>query len=185
MLCATLGVLAFGSAAFTSCGGFGWAAGPPTTTTTSTVPASTSADWPMAGHDAAHTASNPAENTVGVGNVGSLELQWTAALAPGSDGRPAVANGVMFVGSHAGNIVALDANGVENCSGTPKTCAPLWTGLTGGAVDFSSPAVDNGVVYVGAEDGKLYAFDANGSTNCSGVPTTCEPLWTAQTGNGI
>lgn len=34
-----------------------------------------------------------------------------------------------------------------------------WTATTGGAVN-SSPTVANGVVYVGCEDGQLYAFDA-------------------------
>jgi outer membrane protein assembly factor BamB len=58
-----------------------------------------------------------------------------------------------------------------------------WTATTGGAV-HSSPAVVNGVTYVGSEDGKLYAFDAVGS-NCSGTPTTCAPLWTAITGGPI
>src|SRR5206468_761088 len=38
-----------------------------------------------------------------------------------------------------------------------KTCTPLWTGATGGAVE-SSPAVAGGVVYVGSFDTKLYAF---------------------------
>jgi outer membrane protein assembly factor BamB len=139
----------------------------------------------MVGYDAAHTAANASETTLGVGNVSSLQEQWTATVPSGFAARPAVANGVMFVGSNAGELVALDANGVQNCSGTPKTCAPLWTGLTGGAIDFSSPAVYGGVVYVGSEDGKLYAFDANGTTNCSGTPKTCAPLWTAQTRAGI
>ncbi len=34
---------------------------------------------------------------------------------------------------------------------------PLFTAPTGGEV-FSSPAVANGVVYVGSNDNKLYAF---------------------------
>jgi hypothetical protein len=38
-------------------------------------------------------------------------------------------------------------------------------------------------VYVGSYDHKLYAFDAAGSTNCSGNPPTCSPLWTATTGS--
>src|SRR5690348_4450715 len=49
----------------------------------------------------------------------------------------------------------------------------------------SSPAVVGGVVYVGSTDGKLYAFDAAGSTGCSGTPKICNPLWTASTGSYI
>jgi hypothetical protein len=38
-----------------------------------------------------------------------------------------------------------------------KTGAELWSYTTGGTVD-SSPAVANGVVYVGLDDNKVYAF---------------------------
>jgi outer membrane protein assembly factor BamB len=56
------------------------------------------------------------------------------------------------------------------------------TGGTGG-----TPAVANGVVYTVSAGGTLSAFDAAGSTNCSGAVTarTCAPLWTsASGGNG-
>ena len=43
---------------------------------------------------------------------------------------------------------------------------------------FSSPAVANGIVYVGSIYGELYAFDAAGVNGCSGIPKTCLPLWT-------
>src|SRR5712692_3958655 len=48
------------------------------------------------------------------------------------------------------------------------------------SVAYSSPAVANGVVYVGSDDDKLYAFKANGC----GQPT-CSPLWTASVGSAI
>src|SRR5205085_916397 len=49
-------------------------------------------------------------------------------------------------------------------------CAPLWVSQppTGAAV-FSSPAVANGVVYAGSDDGKLYAFPAACSTPCAAL----------------
>jgi outer membrane protein assembly factor BamB len=109
---------------------------------------------------------------------------WTATLPGQNFSSPAVANGVVYVGSVDG-LYAFDANGVTNCSGAPVTCTPLWAGPTGGRIFSSSPAVANGKVYVGAWDDKLYAFDATGSTGCSGVPKTCSPLWTATTGNII
>ena len=101
---------------------------------------------------------------------------WTAST-DGVGGSPAVANGVVYVGSDDHKLYAFDAAGSTNCSGSPKTCAPLWTATTGDQV-LSSPAVAYGVVYVGSNDHKLYAFDAAGSTNCSGSPKTCAPLWT-------
>jgi len=60
----------------------------------------------------------------------------------------------------------------------------LWTATTGGVVS-SSPAVVGGVVYVGSDDHKLYAFDAAGSAGCGGVPRSCSPLWTATTGGVV
>jgi len=60
---------------------------------------------------------------------------------------PAVANGVVYVGSWDLNLYALNA----------KTGARLWRYRTGWYVE-SSPAVANGMVYVGSGDSKLYAF---------------------------
>jgi outer membrane protein assembly factor BamB len=99
---------------------------------------------------------------------------WTAATGDAVYSSPAVANGVVYVGVEGpsgGALDAFDASGVENCTGTPKTCSPLWTGPTPLGIE-SSPAVANGIVYVG--ESQLYAFDAAGVTNCSG--TVCSPL---------
>ena len=51
------------------------------------------------------------------------------------------------------NVHALDAT----------TGTSLWTFATGGGV-LSSPAVANGVFYVGSDDGNLYALDASTGT---------------------
>jgi outer membrane protein assembly factor BamB len=113
---------------------------------------------------------------------------WTATGA-GGVWSPAVAGGVVYVGVGDGGLDAFSAAGATGCSGTPpsRTCAPLWTGATGGN-SLNSPTVANGVVYFGSGLGELYAFSAAaGSTHCSGTPPnkTCTPLWTAATGNGI
>ena len=65
---------------------------------------------------------------------------------------PAVANGVVFVGTYPdqgygpGILYALNA----------RTGALRWSHKM--ASIFSSPAVANGVVYVASWDGKVYAF---------------------------
>jgi len=61
---------------------------------------------------------------------------------------PAVANGVVYVGSGS-NVYALNAS----------TGALLWTYTTASGVS-SSPAVANGAVYVGSGGGvgNVYAF---------------------------
>jgi len=80
-------------------------------------------------------------------------------------------------------LFAFDATGA-GCIGTATRCEPLWEMVTDGDV-ASSPAVSDGRVFVGSNDGKLYAADAGGVTNCSGVPKTCAPLWTAVTGGPV
>ncbi len=45
-------------------------------------------------------------------------------------------------------------------SDAPGVAAPAWTRTIGGTVD-SSPGVVGGVVYVGTDDGTVYALDAN------------------------
>ena len=66
---------------------------------------------------------------------------------------PAVANGVVYVGSLDHKLYAY----AVGCASGGATCTPLWTATTGDMV-VSSPAVANGVVYVGSHDGKLYAY---------------------------
>jgi outer membrane protein assembly factor BamB len=75
---------------------------------------------------------------------------------------PAVAEGVLVVGSGDSNIYALDA----------ATGKPRWTFDTGFGV-FSSPTILNGVVYVGSNDDNLYALSL----------ATGEVVWTRDLGN--
>jgi outer membrane protein assembly factor BamB len=114
----------------------------------------------------------------------------------------AIANGDVFV-TDAEGVQAFDAAGSTNCSGTPKVCAPLWATSTRTSTGPAftpgpgSPVVVGGMLYVpGYGDGRalssggayVAAFDAAGSTGCSGSPVVCGPIWTttglpASTGN--
>lgn len=104
----------------------------------------------------------------GDGNVYALDAatgaaRWTAATEGRIRATPAVANGKVFVGSYDGRLYAFDLSSGKR----------LWRYDTEGVKlnsgDFgydrrslqSSPAVANGIVYVGARDGFLYAVDAN------------------------
>jgi outer membrane protein assembly factor BamB len=106
---------------------------------------------------------NPHEKALDVNNVGNLSLKWSYTTG-GWDSSPAVANGVVYVGSGDDNVYALDAN----------TGAKLWSYLTDSLVN-SSPAVANGVVYVGSLDGNVYALNAS----------TGAKLWTYTTGGVV
>jgi outer membrane protein assembly factor BamB len=77
---------------------------------------------------------------------------------------PAVADGVVYVGSSGQNVYAINAG----------TGAWLWTTATGGAID-SSPTVANGVVYIGSGDHDLYALNA----------ATGAVVWSATTGDAV
>jgi outer membrane protein assembly factor BamB len=113
---------------------------------------------------------------------------WTAAVSP-SNGEspvsgassPAVVGGQVIVGGYEG-IYAYSADGSNGCSGSPKTCQPLWYGSTvqgasGNNVNSSSATVSGGKVFIGAGN-SLFAF----STSCSG---TCSPLWSFPTSNEV
>ena len=155
-------------------------------TTIATASTVFAADWPEFRFGLANTGFNPAEAAISAGNVGSLATAWAAPTGNGIYSSPAVAGGTVYVGSDDGKLHAFDAAGVTNCSAAPpRTCSPLWTAATGGAVR-SSPAVAGGTVYVGSDDGKLYAFDAAGLFNCSaGPPRTCLARWVTTTGGII
>ena len=86
-----------------------------------------------------------------------------------------------------GGIVAFDANGSRGCSGSPKVCTPLWEYATNYPV-VDGYAADSGTTlyldtfYSPAPrqfEGDTEAFDANGSSGCSGMPTLCTPLWSS------
>jgi outer membrane protein assembly factor BamB len=144
-------------------------------------------DWVMFRFGPAHTGSS-SDTTISKDAVqSSMVLNWTGTLGSESFSSPAIAQGVVYIGAQDGKFYAFDAAGAANCSGTPKSCAPLWTGGPGGSENAfaSSPAVVGGVVYVGSLNGMLYAFDAAGNTNCSGNPKICAPLWTGSTGGDV
>ena len=108
--------------------------------------------------------SNPCEKVLNVNNVGNLSLKWSYATGGAVHSSPAVANGVVYIGSDDFNVYALNA----------KTGAKLWSYATGGAVQ-SSPAVSNGVVYVGSNDYNVYALNAK----------TGAKLWSYTTGGAV
>lgn len=79
-------------------------------------------------------------------NAANGALVWKGPNS-GNCSTPAVAKGLVFVGSEEGKLYALNA----------RTGATVWTYPAGGDV---SPVVANGIVYFGASDGKLYAVTA-------------------------
>jgi len=123
-----------------------------------------SADWTQFHRDNMQRW-NPYETVLGVNNVGSLQLKWKNPIGgnydydsgyPGSS--PAVANGVVYVGSTGGNLYALNAS----------TGATLWSSTAG--FWNPSPAIVDGVLYTVAGDvPSCPGLSPPGSNNCSGI----------------
>jgi len=113
-------------------------------------------DWPAFGYD-----SRRAGATVSRGPKEGAALLWKYETGNTVFSSPAVAEGVLYVGSSDRNLYALDVNSGEL----------LWKFETGNTV-FSSPAVAEGVLYIGSSDKSLYALNANSG----------ELLWKFETG---
>lgn len=87
---------------------------------------------------------------------------WNCTTDGFMNSSPNVVNGVVYIGSGNNNFYAINASTGAKMwkytSAGPST-AVVERGFNSGAF-ASSPAVVNGVVYVGSDDGNLYALDA-------------------------
>lgn len=79
----------------------------------------------------------------------SGNIIWSADNGLPTVGSPAVAEGVVYIGSGSYYLQAFNIN----------TGNLLWNYSTAGPI-HSSPAVSNGIVYFGSDDGKIYAINA-------------------------
>jgi outer membrane protein assembly factor BamB len=80
----------------------------------------------------------------------------------------AVADGAVYVGA-GDRLYAFPAGGCGR-----RLCGPLWEGRTSGKIKWSSPAVAEGLVFIGTStyDNAIYAFRAGGCGS-----SMCEPVW--------
>jgi outer membrane protein assembly factor BamB len=77
---------------------------------------------------------------------------WVGSTDSRITQQPAVAGGVVFVGTASGEVTAFNAAG---CGST--VCGTLWSGSTGSEIT-GAPAISNGQLYVGTADGRLIAY---------------------------
>jgi outer membrane protein assembly factor BamB len=128
--------------------------------------------WAQAGYSAAHTAYEPhdpiLDDTLQATMQGYLSAAWTYDTGSAIDTSPAVSGGVAYVANSAGALTAVDT-----FSGSP-----LWTSVIPTTAPIvGAPALANGVVFVGGEDGNLYRFGMQtgkliGTIALDGVPTS-------------
>ena len=74
-------------------------------------------------------------------------MLWKYLMWSPSYSSPAIANGIVYIGSGNARIYALNLT----------TGALMWKYVTDNVL-ASSPAVVNGMVYIGSEGGVFYAF---------------------------
>ena len=110
---------------------------------------------------------------------GACSPIWKGSTGGFIQSAPAVADGTVYVSSDGSGFVYAFAVG---CGSGGTTCSQRWQGYVGNlGQGHSSPAVSNGVVYVGSRNGKLYAY----ATGCASDGSSCDPVWTATTGGAI
>jgi Ca2+-binding RTX toxin-like protein len=112
---------------------------------------------------------------------GSCEPIWQGLTGANITTTPAVGGGFVLVASRAAtadNSPFLFAFPAGGC-GAP-TCGPTWRGVLQNAVVDSSPAIANGIAYLGDFGGRFYAFDMAACAAAHSM--NCKPLWTGQVG---
>jgi eukaryotic-like serine/threonine-protein kinase len=122
---------------------------------------------------------------------------WAFDAGDTIESSPTVVDGVVYVGSDTGTFYALGLTGdwaqlrygpshqgynsAEHVLGASNIygLSVAWKADPGESIDASSPAIANGVAYIGGGDNYLYAYDIG----CATGGGTCVPLWKANTGN--
>ena len=155
----------------------------------------TNCNWPQFRFNANHSGQNALDQTT-VTTAGALKLAF-AFDTFGSDvfnSSPAVVTLGQFPNTYpvafiAGEHGSIDAVNVNFCLASPSDCnisignAWLWRFFSGDTFD-SSPAVDNGIVYVGGNN-YLYALNATTLSLWRGVITGPSSYSSPSVANGI
>src|ERR1700681_1321764 len=100
-------------------------------------------DWPKYRFDPGNTSYNPNETVISPATVNSLAEAWQ--LKVGFTGSPVVANGVIY------NPCQFQVRPIvpELCAIDATKGTLIWhSGQLGNTMDVSTPAVDNGRVFV-------------------------------------
>jgi polyvinyl alcohol dehydrogenase (cytochrome) len=123
-------------------------------------------DWPMFGQNASNTASTTSSG-ITQGNVARLLPKWTFTTGGDVSARAAVVNNVAYFPDWGGNLWAVNAQNGTMIWGHQLTdyWGPTETPPAPAVHSRTSPAVANGTVYVGTQEGAwLLAIDATTGT---------------------
>jgi eukaryotic-like serine/threonine-protein kinase len=124
-----------------------------TTVTASVNPynAAAIANGVMDGFDAQHTHVNPYEKIITPTTVKGLQMAWQMPTGGKIESAATVANDIVYISSCSKQMFAFRAT----------TRATVWSNSNGSCDFGNAPTFAKGVVYMGAPDGYLYAYDAN------------------------
>jgi polyvinyl alcohol dehydrogenase (cytochrome) len=116
------------------------------------------ADWPMFGQNLQNTAS---AGSNALNDVSKLQPKWTFITGGDVSARAAVASGVVYFPDWAGNLWAVNAQTGVLVWGKQLSTYGLTGSFNGTYRSRTTPAVADGVVYLGTQEGAwLLAIDA-------------------------
>lgn len=116
--------------------------------------------WVMFGFDAQNTHFNPDENVISTTNASQLAVSWSYATHKSIPTTPIVRKDNVYFTSQDGTITTLRASGKV-----------MWINSVSTTISSIAPAVYYGIVYVGADDNNLYAFNYNTGALYWSLPT--------------
>jgi polyvinyl alcohol dehydrogenase (cytochrome) len=107
------------------------------------------AEWTVSGQNVSNTRFQAAETTLGPENVSGLKPKWVFTTGGDVTATPAISADAVYVPDWAGNLFKIDALG--GAAVWSRSLAD-YTGIAK-TIARTSPAVRDGVVYVGTLDG--------------------------------
>jgi polyvinyl alcohol dehydrogenase (cytochrome) len=121
-------------------------------------PAATADDWPMFGQNVLNTAAAKSRAPI---IASQLAPKWTFTTGGDVSARAAVVSGVVYVPDWGGNLWAINATTGAQVWGHQLSDYALSGSFDGIYHSRTSPAVVNGIVYIGTQEGAwLLAIDA-------------------------
>jgi len=117
-------------------------------------------DWPMFGQNLANTAGTT-QSGITPANVRKLQPKWTFTTGGDVSARAAVVDKVAYFPDWGGSVSAVNANNGKLIWSHPLSDYGLSGSFDGTYHSRTSPAVANGVLYVGTQEGAwLLAINA-------------------------
>ena len=124
-------------------------------------------EWALGGQGFGNDRNQPDQTKLSPSNASQLAVKWTAQLHGDVSSTPAVTGGVVYVTDWGLQSFGVPSGGGYLTALNESNGAIIWSkhladyaGETPNAVSRTSPAVVNGVIYIGDQTGHVLAIDA-------------------------